>query len=165
MGLMSRNCRAAADAAARRPDPIEHRLESVPPMTAERWDSLAIDDDCAESAVITCSRDVVIVEQTRDRWWFPTRPVRSASRSVSDGPPTTSLQLLIDQAPEHVRDVLTLDQARSLELEPHLVVHVRPRHLLLGPTVSIVPPRAHTVHPRCREPRASRANPQPPYTE
>lgn len=34
----------AADAAARRTEALERRLEAVTPMTSERWDSLAIED-------------------------------------------------------------------------------------------------------------------------
>lgn len=41
---------AAADAAARRPEPIEHHLEAISPMTDERWDSLAIEDLTEEEA-------------------------------------------------------------------------------------------------------------------
>jgi hypothetical protein len=41
---------AAADAAARRPEPIEERLKSITPMTQERWDSLAIEDLTEEEA-------------------------------------------------------------------------------------------------------------------
>ena len=33
---------AAADAAARHPEPLDRRLDAITPMTAERWDSLAI---------------------------------------------------------------------------------------------------------------------------
>ena len=35
---------AAADAAARQSEPFDVRLQSVAPMTAEQWDSLAIED-------------------------------------------------------------------------------------------------------------------------
>lgn len=35
---------AAADVAARHPEPLDRRLDAVTPMTAERWDSLAIED-------------------------------------------------------------------------------------------------------------------------
>lgn len=35
---------AAADGAARRPESIEHLVESISPMTDELWDSLAIED-------------------------------------------------------------------------------------------------------------------------
>jgi hypothetical protein len=35
---------AARDADARRPKPIEQRVESVAPMSDDLWESLAIDD-------------------------------------------------------------------------------------------------------------------------
>jgi hypothetical protein len=35
---------AAADVAARHPEPLDRRLDVVTPMTADRWDSLAIED-------------------------------------------------------------------------------------------------------------------------
>ncbi len=35
---------AAADAAARNPEPLDRRLEAIAPMTDESWDSFAIED-------------------------------------------------------------------------------------------------------------------------
>lgn len=35
---------AAADAAARHPEQLDRRLDDVAPMTAESWDSFAIED-------------------------------------------------------------------------------------------------------------------------
>jgi hypothetical protein len=35
---------AAADAAARHPEPLDRRLDAIAPMTDETWDSFAIDD-------------------------------------------------------------------------------------------------------------------------
>jgi len=35
---------AAMNVDARRPEPIEHRLGAISPMTEGRWDSLAIQD-------------------------------------------------------------------------------------------------------------------------
>lgn len=41
---------AVADAAARQAAPLDDRLASITPMTAERWNSLAIDDLTEEEA-------------------------------------------------------------------------------------------------------------------
>lgn len=35
---------AAADAAARHPEPLDRRLDAIAPMTDDLWDSFAIED-------------------------------------------------------------------------------------------------------------------------